>query len=190
MILASRSPRRRELLSRCGVEFSVFDADVGELTQDSGVILEELPAANASLKADAAAEKFPCELVLGADTMVICNGKAYGKPENEAESFNMLSELSGRTHQVITGVALVCRERGIREVWSEVSQVSFKELSAETIRNYIQCVNTLDKAGAYAIQEHGEMIIEHLDGELENVIGLPLIQLQKFLRQFYQPGRD
>ena len=79
MILASRSPRRRELLSRCGVEFSVFDADVGELTQDSGVILEELPAANASLKADAAAEKFPCELVLGADTMVICNGKAYGK---------------------------------------------------------------------------------------------------------------
>ena len=72
----------------------------------------------------------------------------------------------------------VCRERGIREVWSEVSQVRFRELSAETIRNYIQCVNTLDKAGAYAIQEHGEMIIEHLDGELENVIGLPLIQLQ------------
>ena len=95
----------------------------------------------------------------------------------------MLKTLSGKTHQVITGVALICESRNIREVWSEITNVHFKELSDDTIRQYIQQVYTLDKAGAYAIQEHGDLIIDHIDGEIENVIGLPLIRLKQRLQQ-------
>ena len=93
----------------------------------------------------------------------------------------------GKTHRVITGVALTCPERRSCELWSGVTRVQFKELSGETIREYIQKVNTLDKAGAYAIQEHGELIIDCIDGEMENVIGLPLIRLKELLRQFQVP---
>ena len=183
MILASRSPRRKELLARCGVEFYIYDAAVGELTPDSGIPVEKLPAANAELKAGSVAEKFPQELVLGADTMVICDGTAYGKPSDEKESFRMLKTLSGKTHQVITGIALIAKTRNICEVWDEVTHVHFKELSDDTIRQYLQQVYTLDKAGAYAIQEHGDLIIDHIDGEIENVIGLPLLRLKQRLQQ-------
>ena len=186
MILASRSPRRKELLSNCGVEFSIFDADVEELGAGSGIPLEQLPAENALLKARCAAEKFPSELILGADTMVVCNGGALGKPGSPDESFRMLKMLSGKTHQVITGVALVWKEKNISEVWSEVSEVRFKTLSDELIAQYTAMVNTLDKAGAYAIQEPGDLIIDHFDGELENIIGLPLVRLKLQLRKLLQ----
>lgn len=186
MILASRSPRRKELLASCGVEFSIYDANVDELTADSGVALEELPAYNAVLKARCVAMKFPSEMVLGADTMVICDGAALGKPDSPEESFRMLKRLSGKTHQVITGVALLCAENNVVEVWSEVSQVKFKTLSDEDIIKYTTLVNTLDKAGAYAIQEHGELIVEKFDGELENIIGLPLVRLKTLLEKYLQ----
>lgn len=186
MILASRSPRRKELLASCGVEFSIYDAGVKELTADSGVALEQLPAQNALLKARAVAERFPGELVLGADTMVICDGKVFGKPGSLDESFRMLKMLSGKSHEVITGVALVWKEKNFTEVWNGVSHVRFKKLSGENIEEYISLVNTLDKAGAYAVQEHGELIIDHFDGELENIIGLPLIRLKQLLHELLQ----
>ena len=186
MILASRSPRRKELLASCGVEFSIYDANVDELTAPCGVELEELPAQNALLKARAVAEKFPGEVILGADTMVICDGEALGKPDSPEDSFRMLKMLSGKTHQVITGVALLCKAKNFAEVWSEVSQVKFKELSDEDIIRYTALVNTLDKAGAYAIQEHGELIVEKFDGELENIIGLPLTRLKSLLQEHLQ----
>ena len=186
MILASRSPRRKELLASCGVEFSIYDANVDELNAGSGAALEELPEINALLKARAVALKFPAELVLGADTMVICDGEALGKPASTEDSFRMLKMLSGKTHQVITGVALLCAEKNIAEVWSEVSQVKFRTLSDEDIAGYTTLVNTLDKAGAYAIQEHGELIVEKFDGELENIIGLPLIRLKTLLEKYLQ----
>ena len=93
---------------------------------------------------------------------------------------------SGKAHQVITGVALVWKEKNISEVWSEVSEVRFKTLSDELIAQYTAMVNTLDKAGAYAIQEHGDLIIDHFDGELENIIGLPLVRLKLQLRKLLQ----
>ena len=186
MILASRSPRRKELLASCGVEFSIYDSDVEELTADSGIALEELPVQNALLKAQCAADKFPAELVLGADTMVICDGKALGKPATAEESIRMLKMLSGKSHEVITGVALVWKEKNFTAEWSEVSRVKFKMLSDESIDRYMTLVNTLDKAGAYAIQEHGELIIDRFDGELENIIGLPLIRLKQLLHELLQ----
>ena len=98
----------------------------------------------------------------------------------------MLKMLSGKTHQVITGVALVWKEKNISEVWSEISEVRFKTLSDEAIAQYTAMVNTLDKAGAYAIQEHGDLIIDRFDGELENIIGLPLVRLKLQLRKLLQ----
>lgn len=183
MILASRSPRRKELLSRCGVEFFVYESTIAELTPASGIALEQLPEANALLKAREVSGKFPQELVLGADTMVICDGRAFGKPENIEAARRMLSELSGKCHQVVTGVALLWAERNICQAWSEVTRVSFRELSVELIDEYVAKVNTLDKAGAYAIQEYGDMLVSSIDGELENVIGLPLNRLKEFLEQ-------
>ena len=97
MILASRSPRRKELLASCGVEFSIYDAAIKELTADCGVPIEQLPVQNALLKAQCVADRFPDELVLGADTMVICDGKALGKPGRLEESFRMLEMLSGKS---------------------------------------------------------------------------------------------
>ena len=186
MILASRSPRRKELLASCGVEFSIYDADVEELTADCGVALEQLPVQNALLKARCVADRFPAELVLGADTMVICDGRALGKPGDLEESFRMLKMLSGKSHEVITGVALVCKGKNFSEVWSDVSRVKFKLLPDADIREYTSLVNTLDKAGAYAVQEHGELIIDRFDGELENIIGLPLIRLKQLLHELLQ----
>ena len=184
MILASCSPRRKELLKRCGVEFSVFVPQVDEVQPGCGISVKELPLHNAGLKAMAATEVFPQELVLGADTVVVCDDIMFGKPQSEADSFRMLTELSGKTHQVITGVALISKARQIREMWSEVTQVRFKNLSPADIENYISCVYTLDKAGAYAIQEHPDLIIDGYDGELENVIGLPLKHLQTLLHKY------
>ena len=184
MILASCSPRRKELLKCCGVEFSVFAPQVDEYQAGCGIDIETLPQRNAELKAETVAEIFPQELVLGADTVVVCNGKMFGKPQSEAESFQMLSELSGKTHQVITGVALIAKAKKIKELWSEVTQVRFKVLSPREIRHYMSCVCTLDKAGAYAIQEYPGLIIDSYDGELENVIGLPLKHLQTLLQKY------
>ena len=186
MILASRSPRRKELLASCGVEFSIYDAAVKELTADCGVPIEQLPVQNALLKAQCVADRFPDELVLGADTMVICDGKALGKPGSLEESFRMLEMLSGKSHEVVTGVALVWKKKNFSEIWSGVSHVKFKHLSNEDIKEYTSLVNTLDKAGAYAVQEHGELIIDHFDGELENIIGLPLIRLKQLLDELLQ----
>lgn len=183
MILASRSPRRRELLSSCGVEFSIFDADVEELSPGMGVALAELPQHNAALKARKAADLFPHEVVLAADTMVICGEQALGKPASGADAAAMLQMLSGRSHEVVTGMALICREKGICELWSETTRVRFKELTPDVIDEYMRLVDVSDKAGAYAIQEHGDLIVASWDGELENVIGLPLVRLKKRLKE-------
>lgn len=182
LILASASPRRKELLAKCNVEFTVETADVREL--DSGDDLEELPGKNAMLKAAQTAEKFPDALVLGADTMIIFDGRAIGKPENPEDAANMLKNFSGRTHSVITGMALVSKNRNICESWHCISEVLFRKLDAETIKEYLEKVYVLDKAGAYAIQEYGEMIVERFSGEIENITGLPLVKLQELLKKY------
>ena len=191
MILASRSPRRRELLRSCGVEFTIFDADVAELSPGMGVELADLPQYNAALKADKAADLFPHEVILAADTMVICGQQALGKPSSPADAERMLKLLSGREHEVITGMALVCREKGIRDLWSETTRVRFHELTDTAIQKYTSLVDVSDKAGAYAIQEHGELIVASWDGEIENVIGLPLGRLKSRLQELIQDyGKD
>lgn len=182
LILASRSPRRSELLRRCGVDFAVKTTDTRELTEFEPLTL--LPEKNALIKAAATAETEPDSWVLGADTMIIFNGRAIGKPGSQSEAFEMLRDFSGSTHKVITGLALINLSKQITCSWSECSEVTFKKLSPETIDLYLKSVGVMDKAGAYAIQEHGELIIDHFSGEVENIIGLPLKKLQILLKKY------
>lgn len=182
LILASKSPRRSELLRRCGVDFSVKALDARELTYFEP--LELLPEKNALIKASATAAVEPDSWVLGADTMIIFDGRAIGKPGSPAEAFEMLLDFSGRTHKVVTGLALINQARQITLSWSETSEVTFKTLAPETVDRYLASVEVMDKAGAYAIQEHGELIIEKFTGELENIIGLPLKKLQILLKEY------
>lgn len=181
LILASESPRRRELLKRIVPEFTVLSPQIEEL--EDGAELEKIPQENALLKAAAVADLYPEAFVLGADTAVFAGGKMLGKPASEAEAAAMLRSLSGRTHKVISGVALICRKKNWSSLWSVVSEVTFKELSSREIADYMAVVNVLDKAGAYAIQEHPELLGATWQGELENIIGLPLVKLQKILQE-------
>lgn len=180
MILASQSPRRRELLSRAGVNFRVVVRDTDEV-HDASIPPQQLCAMNAAAKAEAVAAEHPGELVIGADTLVFIDGEPLGKPANEAGAVAMLKRLQGRTHQVCTAVAVIMPDSSRRD-FAEVSQVTFRSLSDEQIRQYISLVHVYDKAGAYAIQEHGELIIEKLEGDIDNVIGLPVTRLLQVLQ--------
>lgn len=181
LILASESPRRRELLKRLKVPFRCVPAAVKELSE--GGKPEALPRRNALLKAACVAEKFPQAWVLGADTAVFAGARLLGKPASEEEAAEMLTLLQGREHKVVTGVALLCRDRRFRKSWSVVSEVSFAPLSRAQIAAYMAQVPVLDKAGAYAIQEHPELLGAAWTGELENIIGLPLVKLTRVLKE-------
>lgn len=182
LILASESPRRRELLKRIAPAFTIIPAQVREL--EEGEDLAQLPEKNALLKAQAVAEKMPQAFVIGADTAVFADGEMLGKPRSLEEGAAMLARLSGREHQVISGTALICRSREVCCHWSTVSRVRFKVLSSGEIANYMRHVNVLDKAGAYGIQEFPELLGASWEGELENIIGLPMVTLTGLLEQY------
>lgn len=175
LFLASESPRRRELLARLGFPFEVENSRAEEISTAADPRL--VPLLNAERKAAAVAARHPDALVLGADTVILHRGRIIGKPRDPADAAVILHALSGDRHEVITGLALLCVEKQLREVWEETTAVQFRPLSDETISSYLCRVNVLDKAGAYAIQEYGDELVEHLDGEFENVIGLPLRRL-------------
>ncbi len=179
LILASASPRRRELLAACGLQFEVCVLPVREWTTDPDI--RELPAINAALKADAVSAAFPEALVIGADTVVLLDGEALGKPADPADARRMLLRLAGRWHEVMTAVALRRGRDGLRRDFSVTTRVRFKPFGADTVDRYLEQVPVLDKAGAYAIQEHGELLVAELDGELDNVIGLPCRALLEHL---------
>ena len=180
MILASQSPRRRELLAREGVPFRVEVRDTEEV-HDASLPPEQLCAINAAAKALAVAQEFPEEVVIGADTLVFIDGTLLGKPADEAEAVQMLLRLQGRTHCVCTAVAVVM-PGGERRDFAEISHVRFRSLDEEAIRHYMSLVHVLDKAGAYAIQEHPELINESFEGDWDNVVGLPVTRLLQVLK--------
>ena len=180
IILASQSPRRIELLTREGVEFRVVVRDTEEV-HDATMAPEELCATNAAAKAAAVAAEYPEDTIIGADTLVFIDGQPLGKPADEAEAVAMLMQLQGRTHCVCTAVA-VFMPGGERRDFAEISKVTFRPLDEAAIRHYMSLVHVYDKAGAYAIQEHGELIIETFEGDLDNVIGLPVTRLLQVLR--------
>jgi septum formation protein len=173
LILASASPRRRELLAEFGVPFDVVVADVTE-HEESSTDPRVMVAHNAALKADWVAERNPEALVLGADTTVFIDGHALNKPAGSDEARAMLRRLSGRTHTVFTGLAVRRVRDGLRIDDGVATDVTFKVLDERTIDTYLARVHTLDKAGGYAIQEHGDLIVASHHGSYTNIIGLPL----------------
>ena len=177
VILASASPRRKDLLSGMGVAFTVLPAEVEEISQNSGYPAAEIVRLNACLKAGAVARQHPEALVIGSDTVVVCGSEIFGKPHSPEEAVSMLKKLSGRAHQVMSGVSLQSVKYRLDHSFTEISQVVFKELDDAAIREYMRLVNVMDKAGAYAIQEHSELILDRLEGSLSNVIGLPVERL-------------
>lgn len=181
MILASMSPRRRELLAREGVEFRVIVRDTEEV-HDASLPPQELCAINAAAKAAAVAAEFPGDIVIGADTLVFIDGMPLGKPADETEAVAMLQRLQGRTHCVCTAVAVFMPDSSRRD-FVETSYVTLRQLSEADIRHYMGLVHVYDKAGAYAIQEHGELIIQSFEGDMDNVIGLPVTRLLQVLNQ-------
>jgi len=192
LVLASGSPRRRELLEEAGFVFEVVVSPAEEL-HDAAVPLAELCERNAAAKALAVAARHPDAVVVGADTLVWIDGEPLGKPHDLAEAREMLGKLAGRAHTVCTGV---CVAGGGRvECFHELTGVVFRELDAGMIDRYFERVNPLDKAGAYAVQEHGEMIVAEVRGDFSNVVGLPLGRVVEVLKTFplrqtgVKPGR-
>jgi septum formation protein len=173
LILASASPRRRELLGSLGFAFEVVTAEVTE-HEESTTDPRVMVAHNAALKADWVAARHPDALVLGADTTVFIDGHALNKPRDAAEARAMLRRLRGRAHTVHTGLALRRVSDGLAIDAGESSEVRFKDLDEAVIEAYLARVHTMDKAGGYAIQEHPELIIAGYTGSLSNIIGLPV----------------
>ena len=178
VILASASPRRKELLSGMGIDFTVIPAGVEEISAGSGYSAAEMVRLNAGLKARAVSETHPDSLVIGSDTVVVYGDRIFGKPRTADEGAAMLRTLSGRVHQVMTGVSLRLENVSLDKSFTVISRVVFKVLSEADIQEYMRLVEVMDKAGAYAVQEHGELILERLEGSLSNVIGLPVERLQ------------
>ena len=172
LILASGSPRRRDLLAAAGVAFEVVVSPAEEL-HDASIPLAELCERNAALKAGAVAVDFPDAVVVGADTLVWIDGEPLGKPRDLDEARVMLRKLSGRSHTVCTGVCVMFPD-GRSESFHELTAVRFRDLDEAGISAYFERTNPLDKAGAYGIQDSGEMIVEGIDGAFDNVMGLPV----------------
>jgi septum formation protein len=177
LILASQSPRRRELLGQLGIEFDVSPARVEELHHEE-FTATELSLLNAHRKARAVAKQYPDCLVLGADTLVVLENRRYGKPANLGDASRMLAELAGHTHQVVTGVCLLHLRTRRESLFAETTNVTFRPLTPAQIAAYLDAVNPLDKAGAYGIQERGTDLVANLTGSFSNVVGLPLERLQ------------
>lgn len=186
LILASASPRRSELLRQAGVEFRVITSDAPEVHHGE-LTAREIAQVNAYRKARAVAKKFPDSLIVGADTLVYLETLLMGKPGSLEHAYQMLEELQGRTHEVVTAVCLLNLRNHRQRIFTEVTNVTFRPLDAVTIRRYLTKVNPLDKAGAYAIQEEGDLIVEKIAGSYTNVVGLPMERLQSELRAWASP---
>lgn len=172
IVLASGSPRRRELLERAGVVFEVVVSPAEEI-HDASLNPEVLCELNATLKAAAVAAVRPDATVIGSDTLVFIDGEPLGKPVDLLEARAMLRRLAGRVHRVCTGVCVIF-PGGTRKVFHGSTDVTFQPLDDAEIDAYFALVDPLDKAGAYGIQEHGERIIAGIQGSFDNVMGLPV----------------
>ena len=182
LILASGSPRRADLLRQIGLEFEVIPSDIDEdeISGDS----PQQRALNAALaKAMDVARKVDDGIVIGADTIVLLEGKILGKPSSPEEAVRMLTLLSGKTHQVITGVALIDVSSMKVESWTETTFVTFRVLSNDEIIEYVKTGIPLDKAGAYGIQDKAAAFVKRIEGCYFNVVGLPLAALIERLRK-------
>ena len=183
VILASQSPRRRELLGLTGLPFIVRAADIDE-TMDPGKAPFDEVARVSRLKALAVARE-PGDVVIAADTIVVCQGEILGKPRDAEDAFRILSLLSGRHHEVMTGMTVLRDDEIITH--TEVTKIHFRDLHPEEIRAYIATGEPMDKAGAYGIQGGAALFADQMEGDYYNVMGLPVCRLAMILRSLGLP---
>ena len=182
IVLASQSPRRRQLLGQMGLEFTTQSPEIDEAAfqgRDARDLVQILSREKARW---IAGQVDPETLVIGADTVVVRDGEILGKPKGEEEARAMLASLSGRTHQVCTGVTVCRGDKVLTQV--EETQVTFRPLTDQEIRQYVSTGEPMDKAGAYGIQGLGALLAERLEGDYFNVMGLPLCRLGQMLSRF------
>lgn len=177
LILASASPRRKALLSLFGIPFTVRAADIDETMDPEKPPFDEV--ARVSRSKALAVSRGEEDIVIAADTIVVCQGKVLGKPHSEAEAASMLRLLSGRDHQVMTGCTILFGDRA--ETFTEVTSLHFRPLSEKEIQKYVQSGEPMDKAGAYGIQGGAALFCEKLEGDYYNVMGLPVCRLYETL---------
>jgi septum formation protein len=191
LLLASTSPRRGDLLREAGYRFEIVPPLVEEI-EDPRLPIREVTSENARRKAVAVASRHPEAVVIGADTLVLLDDRSLSKPADLAEARKMLEELSGRSHQVYTAVDLVRSSPPLERLLVVTTTIRFKTLDAAMIERYHQLIDPLDKAGGYAAQEHGDLILESVDGSFSNVIGLPLDEVAAVLEESFgiRPERD
>lgn len=175
IVLASASPRRKELLNLIFEDYTVCASDIEEIVPES-LSAEESPEYLARLKGEDIAAKYIDSLVIGADTAVLADGRILGKPKTEKEAYEMLSFLSGKTHNVITGCAVIYK--GVCHSFSVITEVEFYRLSNEEINQYIKTGEPYDKAGGYGIQSKGALFVKKINGDYYNVVGLPVAELK------------
>ncbi len=183
IILASASPRRKELLKKIVNNFKIIPSQIDEN------IPPEYSIVNAAIhiareKALDISARYPDAIVIGADTVVALDEVMMGKPADLENAKKMLEALSGKTHQVVTGIAIFCADMDLRLVGYDFSEVTFRKLTREQIENYVNKKQPLDKAGSYGIQEIGHEFVEHLEGSYENVMGLPVDLVADMLGYF------
>ena len=178
IILASASPRRAKLLKKIIEDFEIIPSKVDE-SKITANTPEEFAKSAALAKAKEVAKNNPNAVVIGADTIVVLEGKILGKPKDKKDAFAMLQSLSGKTHQVITGIAIVDGKKITTGV--ETTQVTMKKIATETIRSYVESNRPLDKAGSYGIQEIEGEFVEKVEGDYDNVVGLPTQKLKKLI---------
>jgi septum formation protein len=180
LVLASASPRRQELLRKAGIKFDVHPANISE-DSHLGESAKDLATRLAREKAQAVAAKRPQDCILGADTVVVVNSHILGKPTDEVDAARMLRLLSGRDHEVITGVCLV--KKGKSSSASETTLVTVSNITDQEIADYIATGEPMDKAGAYAIQGIASRWIPHIEGDYSNVVGLPVALVFRMLQE-------
>lgn len=173
VVLASASPRRKELLAKLIADFEIVPSGVDESGQTD-------PGALARQKAEDVAKAHPGALVIGSDTVVFCQGTPLGKPSDDNDAMRMLSTLSGKTHTVVTGVCLVWP--GGESNFTDSTRVRFRELTEAEINEYVSTGEPSDKAGAYAIQGGASKFVEEIDGDYDNVVGLPVQRLGEVIK--------
>lgn len=185
IVLASGSPRRRELLAKFNIDFDIVYSEVPEIVNDFDEPKQTAMSLAFQKANDVSQKMINGEIVIAADTIVVFKDRILGKPRNEKEAFEMLSELSGKTHSVITGFAII--ESGTYNKIIDFAEtvVKFKDLTSDRIKRYIETGEYLDKAGAYAIQGYGSILVDWIRGSYWNVVGLPISQLDSVLEKYF-----
>ena len=185
IILASASPRRKEILENTNVKFKIMSSMIEELTLDNESPCQMVMRLAFEKGMDVASRQ-KSDLIISADTIVVLDDIILGKPKDEIQAREMIRSLSGRSHQVITGISLINLDNNKKIIDYVISNVKFKSLSEQDINDYIATKESLDKAGAYGIQGYGALLVDEIQGDYFNIVGLPISRLSDLLKKHFK----